>query len=288
MARISITEAATAGFAVARRKPTALIAWAGVGLAVLVATLPVFFLLAGDQLQTIAATLQSGAVKDSDELLALYRPLFPAYGAAFLISLIGYSILMPAIYRAVLQPEVSSPGYLKFGLAEVRQFALLVVMAVLFFVIDGGLGWLLRLVAGTGQAALAVNAIGSLVALCLLIFVFVRLSLAGPDTLARSRLSLAGSWKLSKGAFWPMFGAYALSVLLQIMIAAGLVIVMGVVVGVASVGMKLGPVGSVLILLVGVLYFVAVCMIYALSLAVMAAPAATIYRELTAAEAPAA
>jgi hypothetical protein len=197
--------------------------------------------------------------------------------------MIAYSFLMPAVYRSVLKPEVRSPGYLKLGGDEVRQLVVNLVVFGLAFGVDAGLGYAVQsLAAATGAPAVAV--IGSFVSLALVIFLLVRLSLVGPETLMKARLSFAGAWKLSKGAFWPMLGAYALAVLFQIMLAVGSLILMGVVVGVTAVIARLGAVGQGISLVLMVLYLVATCLIYALGIAVMAAPAAKIYRDLTGGE----
>jgi hypothetical protein len=283
MASFSITDAATAGFATVRRKPTALVAWAGVGLVAVMVSAAIFYFMVGDKLQAIAAVVASGPVAP-EQAYELYKPLFPAYGAALAIAMIAYSFLMPAVYRSMLRPDVRSPGYLKLGGDEFRQLVVNLVVFGLAFGVDAGLGYAVQRMA-SAMGAPAVAVIGSFVSLALVIFLLVRLSLAGPDTLMKSRLSFAGSWKLSKGAFWPMFSAYALAVVFQIMMAVGSLILMGVVIGVSAVTANLGPVGQVISLVVMVLYLVATCLIYALGIAVMAAPAAKIYRDLTDGEA---
>jgi hypothetical protein len=60
-----------------------------------------------------------------------------------------------------------------------------------------------------------------LVTLCLVLFFWVRVSLAFPLTLMRRRLILGEAWRLSRGHFWTLFGGYA--VLIVILIAVGLV-----------------------------------------------------------------
>jgi hypothetical protein len=283
MASFSITDAATAGFASVRRHPKALVAWAGVGLVAVMVSAAVFYFMVGDKLQAVAAVVGSGQQLSPEQAYELYKPLFPAYGAALVVAMIAYSFLMPAVYRSVLKPEVRSPGYLKLGGDEVRQLVVNLVVFGLAFGVDAGLGYAVQsLAAATGAPAVAV--IGSFVSLALVIFLLVRLSLVGPETLMKARLSFAGAWKLSKGAFWPMLGAYALAVLFQIMLAVGSLILMGVVVGVTAVIARLGAVGQGISLVLMVLYLVATCLIYALGIAVMAAPAAKIYRDLTGGE----
>ena len=55
--------------------------------------------------------------------------------------------------------------------------------------------------------------------------VAVRLSLAGPMTFAQRRVRLTGSWALTRGRFWSMFGAYLLAGVLITLAAVLLMIV---------------------------------------------------------------
>jgi hypothetical protein len=285
MANFSISDAATAGFTVVRRHPAVLVVWAGVGLVTIILTTAAIFLVGGEHLQALAAAMQSGEVIGPEQAYALYRPLLPAYGASICIAMVAYSILMPAIYRSVLQPQSKSPGYLKLGAAELRQFGVNLAIVLLVSGVYGGLSYGLRLVTGSNPAP-ALQALGSLAILAVVVFLLVRTSLAGPDTLTRARLSLAGSWKLSKGVFWPIFATYALVVLFQIMISAGLLVILVILIGASLAASGLGAVGSAIGLVFTVLYLVAVSLIYAFGAAVMTAPAARIYQDLAGDGAP--
>lgn len=64
--------------------------------------------------------------------------------------------------------------------------------------------------------------LGVVVALALLaawIYVWVRLSLASPLTFATRRINLFGSWRLTRGIFWPMLGAYLVAGILAIVVS---------------------------------------------------------------------
>lgn len=277
MAAFSITEAATAGFAVARKRPTALIAWGGVALVAIVVMVIAFFVIGGEHLTAVAKAMENGPPEDPEMAQALFRPLFPAYFASLAIGLIASSIITPAVYRTVLE-ERPSGGHLKFGLAEVRQFVVLTVVLLLVTGIDAGAGYLARAVSGgAGPIAFAL----SLASFLLVIFVLVRLSLAGPDTLHKGKITFAGSWKLSGRAYSPLLATFALAVLFQLMIAAVSFLILMVAVGITATAERMGVVGVIIAAVAMVAYLVVICLIYALSVAVMAAPAAYAYRALT-------
>ena len=55
--------------------------------------------------------------------------------------------------------------------------------------------------------------------IAVLIFVPIRLSLAGPHTFADHRLRPFASWTMTKGRFWPMFGAYFLATVFALIVS---------------------------------------------------------------------
>ncbi len=68
-------------------------------------------------------------------------------------------------------------------------------------------------------------------------FLLVRLSLAPSYTLATGRIDLAGAWRLTRGRFWPMLGAYVLAgVLGAVVLMLGLVVTAALVAVIGGMG----------------------------------------------------
>jgi hypothetical protein len=89
-----------------------------------------------------------------------------------------------------------------------------------------------------------VSLIPILGALALWIFVGVRLSLASPLTFATRRINLFGSWRLTRGIFWPMLGAYLVAFILALVVWL-LTLAISAAVG-AAVGGGLGGLQSMM------------------------------------------
>ena len=148
-------------------------------------------------------------------------PVLPTdlFGQLFLAELVlavFMIVAFAAVVRAVVSPGGDRFAYLRLGMVELRLIGLCILLAILGFaaelvailalVIVGVLGALVL-----GKAATAVI-IGILaVALfCGAIYVEVRISLAGALTVMRGRIIIGEAWRVTKGRFWTLFGAYAL------------------------------------------------------------------------------
>ena len=136
-------------------------------------------------------------------------------------------VILAALYRMILRPG-GDPGlyYLRFSRDEGRLFGLwLTVLALLFGLMMAGflvLRWL-QTISG------AAFGVGTLVFLALLVWLWIRTSLAGPANFATGRFGLAESWRLTKGRFWPLLGMVVLSLCLLVLIAIVIFIVTAVV-----------------------------------------------------------
>ena len=131
-----------------------------------------------------------------------------------------------AIYRAYLQPEDARRGYLRVGRAELSVAMAMVVYFVL------GLGYLfavlftfdLALILSAGlsgpvSALLHIALVAALIGA--IAYPSVRLSLGMPMSFDEKRVRILQSWRLTQGGFWPLLGAYLLT--LVYVVLAGVV-----------------------------------------------------------------
>lgn len=124
-------------------------------------------------------------------------------------------VLFAATFRAVLKPEASAAAYVRLGMDEIRLLGLMLLMIVAFwiaivaFVIAAAIvGLVVALIAGKAIAAVLAMLLycGLFVGL---IYASLRLSAAAPLTILYGRIVIDDAWKLTKGRFWTLFGAYA-------------------------------------------------------------------------------
>lgn len=210
MAEFSATDAALEGFRLTRERPKAVLIWAAVYLLGFVAILTLVFGTLG------AAFFNVTNRGDPEEAARAMARLAPAVLLVLPILLLMSAVLVSAIYRAILKPEQSRRGYLRLGGDELRILLLTLVLGIGFalaaLVLILVVGALYEVAAPLGVLA-GVGAVG------LSIWGAVRLSLAAPMTFNNQKLEIAGAWRLTKGRFWPLLGAYVLAIILSILIS---------------------------------------------------------------------
>jgi hypothetical protein len=225
----SATEAAFSGLRLSATRPWALAAW----------SLGVF---AVSLLYTVGMAAVAGsefALLTSNDAQSVAQVDWRAVGLGYLVVLafaLGTAaVLYTAVYRAVLSPEQSRFAYVRFGADELRMAALclivflamvLVMMAAMFAIIIP-FSLVAAAAGGSDGGGMAAGLVGVLMVLLALPVVFalaawlgVRLSLAGPMTFDTRRIQLGAAWRLTRGRFWPLFGAYALSWIFLMMVWA--------------------------------------------------------------------
>ncbi|ATQ42483.1 hypothetical protein [Caulobacter mirabilis] len=288
---IATIDAALTGFRIAREKPMTLLWWAGFYFVFTLATTVLMVLTAGPELMQ----LQSADPSTTDPMasLALLGKVGPMLLVLLALSALYYGITFSAANRAVLQPSDDRMGYLRFGAPEWRQTLLTLLIWAVFFAA------LLVLAVVGGLIVGILSAFSMVAAVVLGIVVFfgawaglialgVKLSLASPLTQVTGKIDLAASWRLTRGHFWPMLGAYAVAAILTLVVTL-LVAAIFFVVALLAGGMDL--VGQVmepdLSALANVLtpaqlvYYLGSSILTALTSLIWICPAPAIYRQLT-------
>ncbi|HZZ31267.1 MAG TPA: hypothetical protein VFE10_04665 [Phenylobacterium sp.] len=136
-------------------------------------------------------------------------------------------VVLAALFRLELRPG-PAPGlyYLRFSKDEARLFGLwLTLLAGFVGLMTAGYVLLRTLEAINGLAA----ALGTLVFLGAMVWLSIRVSLAGPANFATGRFGLADSWRLTKGRFWALLGMVALALSLLLLIAVVLFVATAVI-----------------------------------------------------------
>lgn len=291
MATISATDAAFSGFALARSKPRIVMTWGLVLLAISVVTSVATILTVGQAMMDMQSASQSN---DQEATMRSLGVLAPFYLVALPLTLLYYGVATAAVNRMVLRPEDSRNAFIQFGGDELRMILVMVVQWLIGVGTIVGATLLAGILTGVASAAggpiagVIVGIIAGVAAIGLVVWISIRLSLALSQTFATGRLNIFGSWALTKGRFWPILGAYLLAVILLIVVfllafAVQALVAIALGGGFAGVTSLFQPDMSTLAAFFTpamIVYSIIGGFISALSLMVMYAPAATIYREL--------
>ncbi len=290
MSAFSATDAAFEGFRLTRERPRTVLVWAMLCFLVSVCS-AIYLTTVGRE---ASALLEAGPADTPDaaalgEMLAVLFPMM-------IMGLLFQCLMAAAVYRVTLRPEDRGLAYLKLSMDEFRLvlltgvYFLLVLGAVIGAVLVAGLiAAVVMMVAGQGAGAL-MGVVIEFFILGVLFYTAVRLSLAPAITFAEHRLAIFDSWRLTKGQFWKLTGAYtlaicgiiAMSLLVLVIFAAAVAIAKGG--DLQAAGRMFSPDSTSVqsyFTLTTVLYLLVSGWLTAIYYAVVIAPAAVAYRGLT-------
>lgn len=213
MADFDIAEAAFAGPRLLGRAPVAALVW-GLIFVVMVALVTAPF--AGPLVALVQAIAAAGGRPlPPEQTLGLFGGVAGMVVLLALGALVVGSVISCAIYRAVLTPEDRRFAYLRLGPEELWvmlvgaarflvMVGLQVAMSIPTLIIVG-------LVATVAQPALAgVRIVLQFAAYGVVVWVTLRLSMAGPMTFTERRFRLFESWTLTRGYGWRLVAIFLL------------------------------------------------------------------------------
>jgi len=295
MTGFSATDAALEGFRITRERPKALIAWTLFCFAVNVASVLITVNLpkeARDALESLQT--DPSQTPDVDALMSALMVLSPilAFGLAV------QCVMAAAVYRIILTPADGKFSYLRLGKDELRLMALTLIYVVLgvmlLAVAQLAIGIVAFVASVFGQTAFAfVLSVSELFMLGLFFYVLVRMSLAPVITFDKDRLAILDSWAVTKGQFWRLLGAYVLAICCVVVISLLALMLFSMLAGIVilATGGSLAELSRIFqpdetkltsyLNPFMIAYMVIGSIFTAIYYAVIAAPGAWAYRELT-------
>ena len=234
MARISVGEAAGAGFKVIGANPVAaFLVWT---LTYLIISAVPFLIIGG----MIAGDVQSFGDADPDQIVAFANKIQMIQPLMMLASIVVMAVIYNAIFRAVLKPEDKGFFYMKLGGEEfwqgLVQLCLSILLGLITFAIIlagaavGGIVFFIGQAAGSPSAGwIQAIGIGLVILACVVAIVWIalRLSLAGPATLHKGQFELFESWTLTKGHTGQLF-------LVALVVGLIVTVLYGVLIGISQ------------------------------------------------------
>lgn len=292
MPGFSASDAALEGFRITKENPAAFGAWvlASFGMSALGAVVTV---LMPAEVRLGLQTLSADETPDPRQLLDALIVVAPILTLGLAIQ----CIMAAAVYRLILRHDDTRFRYLRLGPDELRLIGLtliyIVLIIALLVVVSLGAAVLMAVasLAGTG-AAFIVGGVAEIFSLGLVVYILVRLSLAPVATFAERRIAVFESWRLTRGHFWGLLGAYLLALVCIVLVGFLALAIFTGIAGIAALatGGQLSDLSAIFrpdetrfrsYFNPGLLAYMLVGSVFsALYYAVIAAPGAVAYREL--------
>jgi hypothetical protein len=218
MGRLSIRQAAFAGFKLLAKRPGAAVVWYALCFGYLVGIGVLAAAMAGEAFQALSEMQDSGQM-DPTSYMQVTAQTGPFTLAQIVLGTLFNMILTGAILRAILRPAEKGLAFLRLGAQELRLAVVLVVVTVISFLGVGAvvlLGMIAAgIMAGTGNpvAGGIVALIAALGATAAGFFFYVKFMFSTPQTVHDKAIRIFESWGLTKPQFGRLLGALLLALL---------------------------------------------------------------------------
>ncbi|MFA5966754.1 MAG: hypothetical protein WC804_22290 [Sphingomonas sp.] len=207
-----------------RERPLAVLGWSAIYTVIMFAYTLVMMPAMARQM----ADMQNGSAPPG---MAFFGMMLPLY----LIMLVLTLILIAASLRTILRPGEDSLAGLRLGMDELRLLGLFVILGLGFLIVSmvgvmiaAAIGGLLAMALSGSRIGVILGVIPVIAFYCALLFLTVRLSLVSALTISRRKIIIGESWRLTRGHFWRLFGAYfVLGVMLFVLYVVVLAITIG-------------------------------------------------------------
>lgn len=293
MSKFSASDAALAGFRLVREHPRSVVAWGVLLMVVSIVTNLLFAAAGGADPQVFNWPPNLEQIEQASDQMRASAPMTFFCG---LLQLAASAVVFTGVSRVMLRPSDSGFAHLRFGKDEFRQvLALLVCFLVIFaaymlaVVVAGLFVSGVALVGGAGGPLSILAFVIALIGIfAFVIYTSVRISLVGVLTFVTGKINLKGSLALTRGRFWPLFGAYFVAFIMFIIVNVTVMVLgtaLGLMVGgiagasealqgeVSSLAKMLTPMGLVNLLVISAMSV--------LGTLILLAPPLEVYVQLT-------
>ena len=234
---ISIGSAVGAGFSLIGRRPLSVIGWGFFLYFAIMILFVIGFLIVGLPVFGKLSQLSSQTPDPSQMAEVVVQVLIMLWPALLIVAigalLLG-AVVQGAVYRSILTPDQRSWASLRLGRQEFALVLLslllipIVLIAYLVSALIGGavIYGLSRLQGAVGPILVTVFVIFYALAL---MWLALKFSLAAPMTFAEGRVRFFGSWSLTKGHGWALFGLAWIMVLVIIGVSIAYAIISSII-----------------------------------------------------------